>query len=63
MVGAGGNTRLHHIPKLQRIDVEVVSVVNRSRASSKKVAQEFGIPRVHDSWTALVADPDRSTPW
>lgn len=57
VVGAGANTRLHHIPKLQQIDgVEVVSVVNRSRESSERVANEFNIPRVHDTWPALVAD-------
>ena len=33
VVGAGANTRLHHIPKLKKIDgVEIASVVNRSRA-------------------------------
>lgn len=58
VVGAGGNTRLHHIPKLKKIDgVEIVSVVNRSRASSEKVAKEFGIARVHGSWQELVKDP------
>lgn len=57
VVGAGANTRLHHIPKLKKIDgVEIVAVANRSRASSEKVAQEFGIPRVHDDWQALVSD-------
>jgi predicted dehydrogenase len=58
VVGAGGNTRLHHIPKLKKIDgVEIVSVVNRSRASSERVAKEFGIARVHDHWQQLVNDP------
>jgi len=58
VVGAGGNTRLHHIPKLKKIaGVEIASVVNRSRASSEKVAQEFGIERVHDTWQNLVNDP------
>ena len=58
VVGAGGNTRLHHIPKLKKIDgVEIKSVANRSRASSEKVAQEFGIERVHDRWQDLVDDP------
>ena len=57
-VGAGGNTRLHHIPKLKKIDgVELVSVSNRTRASSERVAQEFGIARVHDRWQELVKDP------
>ena len=58
VVGAGANTRLHHIPKLQKIaGVEVVAVVNRTRASSERVAKEFNIPRIHDSWQALVNDP------
>jgi predicted dehydrogenase len=58
VVGAGSNTRLHHIPKLKKIDgVEIVSVVNRSLASSQRVAQEFGIPRTHNHWQELVNDP------
>src|SRR5262245_8296770 len=58
VVGAGGNTRLHHIPKLKQIEgVEIVSVANRSRASSERVAKEFGIPRVHERWDDLVNDP------
>ena len=58
VVGAGANTRLHHIPKLKKIEgVEIVCVANRSRASSERVAQEFGIERVHDSWKDVVNDP------
>jgi predicted dehydrogenase len=58
IVGAGANTRLHHIPKLKKIEgVEIAAVVNRSRTSSEKAAQEFGIARVHDSWKDLVNDP------
>jgi predicted dehydrogenase len=56
VVGAGANTRLHHIPKLQAIPgVEVVSVANRSRASAEKVAQAFNIPTVYDHWWDLIA--------
>ena len=59
IVGAGNNTRRHHIPKLKKIaGVEIASVANRSRASSERVAQEFGIARVHDSWQDLVIDPE-----
>ena len=59
VIGAGANTRLHHIPKLQAIaGVEVVSVCNRSRESSERVAREFGIPKVYDHWTDLVAADD-----
>lgn len=58
VVGAGANTRKLHIPNLKKIaGVEIVSVVNRSQASSERVAQEFGIPRVHAHWQALVNDP------
>src|SRR5688572_21366077 len=59
VVGAGANTRLHHIPKLKKIEgVEIACVANRSRASSEKVAKEFGIARVHDRWTDVVNDPE-----
>ncbi len=58
VVGAGANTRLHHIPKLKKIaGVEIKAVANRSRVSSERVAQEFGIERVHDSWQEVVNDP------
>ena len=57
VVGAGANTRLHHIPKLKKIEgVEIKSVSNRSRASSERVAQEFGIERVYDRWQDLISD-------
>ena len=59
IVGAGKNTRDFHIPGFQAAeDVEVVSVCNRSRESSQRVADQFGIPRIHDSWLDLVEDPD-----
>ena len=57
VVGAGANTRKFHIPNLKKIEgIEIVSVVNRSRVSSEKAAQEFGIARVHDNWQQLVND-------
>lgn len=59
IVGAGGNTRLHHIPGLQAIDgVDIVSVCNRSRESSERAAREFSIPTVYDHWWDLIAAPD-----
>jgi predicted dehydrogenase len=46
-VGAGNNTRRHHIPKLKaQPGVELVAVANRSVESGQRVAKEFGIPRV-----------------
>jgi predicted dehydrogenase len=59
IVGAGGNTVAQHIPKLQAIaGCAIVSVCNRSRASSQRVADQFGIPTVYDHWQDLVAAPD-----
>ncbi len=55
VVGAGNNTRKHHIPKLRdQENVEIVSVVNRSRESSQHVADAFNIPTVYDNWRELV---------
>ena len=54
-VGAGGNTRLRHLPGFAEIDgVESVSVANRSRESSQRVADEFGLSTVYDSWEELM---------
>ena len=59
IIGAGNNTRTMHIPGLRAIDgVEIVSVVNRSRASSEVVAQEFNIPTVYDNWQELINAED-----
>jgi predicted dehydrogenase len=59
VVGAGNNTRVRHIPRLQAIDgVEVVSVCNRSRESSQRVADAFHIPKVYDDWRQLIAADD-----
>lgn len=59
IVGAGNNTREHHIPKLrQQKNVEIVGVVNRSRESSQRVADEFEIPKIYDNWRDLVYADD-----
>ncbi|MBA4137086.1 MAG: gfo/Idh/MocA family oxidoreductase [Opitutus sp.] len=59
VVGAGGNTRAKHIPLLQNISgVEIVTVANRSRESSERVAAEFGIPGIAADWREIVAMPD-----
>jgi predicted dehydrogenase len=58
-VGAGANTRKHHIPKLKaQPGVQLVAVANRSKASGERVAGEFGIARVHDDWRQVVEAPD-----
>ncbi len=59
VVGAGGNTVSMHIPKLQAIDgVEIVSVCNRSHASSERVAKKFGIQSIYETWTDLIEAED-----
>ena len=58
-VGAGANTRLRHLPGFAAIDgVENVSVANRSRESSQRVADEFGLSTVYDSWEDLIDADD-----
>src|SRR5882724_2813873 len=55
-VGAGGNTKLHHIPKLRaQPGVVLVGVANRSKESGEKVAKEFDIPKVFGDWRDVVA--------
>ncbi len=57
VIGAGANTKLRHIPGFQEIDgVEVSAVCNRSEESSRKVAQEFGIPKIASNWQEVIAD-------
>ena len=59
VVGAGANTVSRHLPGLlQQPDVELASVCNRSRESSQRVAQQFGIGAVYESWPELVAADD-----
>ena len=44
---------------LQAIDdVQIVSVCNRSRDSSQRVAKQFDIPTVYDNWAELIQAPD-----
>ena len=58
-VGAGANTRLRHIPGFAEIEgVENVSVANRSRESSQRVADEFGLSTIYDSWEDLIDADD-----
>ena len=57
LIGAGGNTKAFHIPGLAKQDgVQILAVVNRTRESSQRVADEFAIPKVHDHWQALLED-------
>ena len=58
-VGAGANTRKHHIPKIAaQAGVQLVSVANRTKESSERVAKEFGIARAHGDWREVVEAKD-----
>jgi predicted dehydrogenase len=58
-VGAGNNTRRHHIPKLKaQPGVRLIAVANRSRESGERVAREFDIERVVADWRDVVRAPD-----
>jgi predicted dehydrogenase len=57
LIGAGQNTRDRHIPGFQKIEgVEIVAVANRSQESGRRVADQFKIPQVFDTWQELVED-------
>ncbi|MGE0601893.1 MAG: Gfo/Idh/MocA family protein [Dehalococcoidia bacterium] len=59
LIGAGANTRTQHIPGFRRCaDVEILGVANRSVASGRRIADEFGIPKVYASVEELCASPD-----
>ncbi len=59
IIGAGANTKTRHIPNLQEIPgVKLVSVCNRSLASSRAAAQQFGIPHATDNWREVVQHPE-----
>lgn len=55
IVGAGANTQLRHIPGFMAIDgVKITAVCNRTRKSSQRVADKYGIASVHSDWKELV---------
>jgi len=57
LIGAGGNVRNRHIPGFRKVKgVEIVGVVNRSLESSQRVADQFDIPKVYNTWQELLAD-------
>ncbi len=59
LIGAGGNTRLKHIPGLNaQEDVKIKGVVNRSPESSQRVADEFNISEVYQDWLELLEDDE-----
>jgi predicted dehydrogenase len=58
-IGAGANTRLRHLPGFAAIPGAKLQVVNnRSEASSRAVADTFGIQRIAGSWRDVVEADD-----
>src|SRR5215467_12389272 len=57
LIGAGGNVRNRHIPGFRKVEgVQLMGVVNRSRESSHRIAEQFNIPRIYDNWQELLDD-------
>ena len=58
-IGAGGNTRARHLPGFRAIPgVELAAVCNRTKASGEKIAWEFAVKAVADSWQQIMGSPD-----
>lgn len=57
ILATGGIARLF-TADLRTAGLDVAAVGSRSAASAAAFAEEFGIPRAHDSYEALAADPD-----
>lgn len=58
-IGAGGNTELRHLPGFAALEgVELITVANRSEASSARVAQAWGLRRTAPDWRAVLDDPE-----
>jgi predicted dehydrogenase len=60
VIGTGRIAAFVHVPSLRLSPdrCEVVAVASRDPATAKAFAERWGIPRVHATWEALVADPD-----
>ena len=60
IIGAGGIFRSRHFPGLAKIqDTEVGAICNRTKASGRKIAQEFKLdPEIMTDPHALIARKD-----
>jgi predicted dehydrogenase len=60
LIGAGRIAAFVHLPSLRLLPdlSEVTAVASRDPAKAKAFAERWGIPRVHDTWEALLADPE-----
>ena len=60
LIGTGRIAGFVHVPSLRLLPelCEVTAVASRDAAKAKAFAEQWGIPRVHDTWEALVGDPE-----
>ncbi|HEV3168311.1 MAG TPA: Gfo/Idh/MocA family oxidoreductase [Isosphaeraceae bacterium] len=59
LIGAGQITRARHIPGFRALPgVMIQGVCNLHRESTVRVAHEYGIPKIFESWGHLVDDPE-----
>jgi predicted dehydrogenase len=59
LIGAGGIVRYAHLPAYAKIGLKVAGIFDLDRAKAEAMAQEFGVPVVHDSLdSALAAGAD-----
>lgn len=58
LIGAGSIARTAHLPAYAEWGIPVVAVASRMREDARRIAEDFGIPRVHHTVDDLLADPD-----
>src|SRR5262245_39986236 len=60
VVGSGRIAGFVHLPSLRLLPdlCEVTAVASRDPSKAKAFAEQWGVPRVHDAWAALVGDPE-----
>src|SRR6187551_2689781 len=59
IIGCGDVTEIKSGPGFQKADgSSLVAVMRRDRAKAEDYARRHGVPRVHDTAEALVADPE-----
>ena len=62
VIGAGGNTKLRHMPELlKQAGVEIKRIANRTKASAEAVAQQFGLTGdsvATGDWRDVINDPE-----
>src|SRR5215510_5529213 len=57
-LGAGFIMRDCHLVAYRQVGFNPVAIASRDPARAREVAALHGLPRVHDTYEALLADPD-----